>query len=264
AVFLLAINRRVYRQFEGYDWPTAWLHRLTAFQKERWKTLESEDSNLTAEYAELGTNFPAEKLKRLNELRRRRLTDYPPALDLILPTSFGNRLRAFEAYPLTMYGADSIALWLRLQTVLPQPMQQMIGAAQSSVNFFLNLSALSGILSAGAISAWLVAAQNVTEIGKAPSSPEYLLLFVLYGLASIVMYLMAVEQVPEWGETVKTAFDCYLPDLAERLGRPLPRSSSERRLFWNQVSQSVLYQVLFDKQQGATPPTVLPNKEFAK
>jgi hypothetical protein len=48
-------------------------------------------------------------------------------------------------------------------------------------------------------------------------------------------------QSTELGSLVKAAFDCYLPDLAKRLGHKLPLTGDEQRRFWIAVSRRAIY-----------------------
>ena len=66
--------------------------------------------------------------------------DYPPMKDEVLPTLFGNRIRAFERYPNELDGADGVTLWPRLLAVVASDYSAAIGDAQAQVNCMMNLS----------------------------------------------------------------------------------------------------------------------------
>jgi hypothetical protein len=40
---------------------------------------------------------------------------------------------------------------------------------------------------------------------------------------------------------VKAAFDCYLPDLAKKMGFELPENGDGRKAFWVAVSKQAIY-----------------------
>jgi hypothetical protein len=54
-------------------------------------------------------------------------------------------------------------------------------------------------------------------------------------------YEMSIERAHVWGSLVKAAFDCYLPDLAKRLGYKLPTTGADQRRFWIAVSRRAIY-----------------------
>ena len=54
-------------------------------------------------------------------------------------------------------------------------------------------------------------------------------------------YYCAVQLIPTWGGLVKSAFDLYLPELAEKLGYRLPGTVEERGQFWEDVNAMFLY-----------------------
>jgi hypothetical protein len=70
--------------------------------------------------------------------------------------------------------------------------------------------------------------------------------FATAGVIGLVVcrlaYEGALERARAWGELVKSAFDLYLPDLANKIGYELPRTACERRRFWDAVNSSFLYQ----------------------
>jgi hypothetical protein len=62
--------------------------------------------------------------------------------------------------------------------------------------------------------------------GARASVGIYLVWFVLGIVFSYSFYILAVSSIPQWGDLVKSAFDCYLPALAERLGFELPKTDA--------------------------------------
>ena len=60
-------------------------------------------------------------------------------------------------------------------------------------------------------------------------------------MASYLFYRWALVGVSHWGELVKSAFDCYLPELATQLGFELPETEERRRRFWTAFSLQITY-----------------------
>ena len=59
-------------------------------------------------------------------------------------------------------------------------------------------------------------------------------------------YRGAVSAAIKWGETVKGAFDVYLPKLAQALGFALPDSPDLQRKFWSEWSTQFRFQTAAD------------------
>jgi hypothetical protein len=91
---------------------------------------------------------------------------------------------------------------------------------------------------------------------------DLLVVPILSALLAWLVYRLAVEKVYAWGTLVKAAFDCYLPDLAGKLGFKLPQNRSDQRLFWIDVSRRSIYNRGFlpDKwiSSAATPAMEAP------
>ena len=68
---------------------------------------------------------------------------FPDEEAWLLPTSFGNTIRAFEVYPRVMYGLDAIPGWLRILAVIPKDYRESVDNAKAQVDFWLNLWFLS-------------------------------------------------------------------------------------------------------------------------
>ena len=58
---------------------------------------------------------------------------------MLLPTSFGNIIRVIEIYPRVMYGFESIEGWARLLAVIPTDYRNLINAAKSDIDFWINI-----------------------------------------------------------------------------------------------------------------------------
>ena len=56
-----------------------------------------------------------------------------------------------------------------------------------------------------------------------------------------VVYEASLERVYAWGDLVKAAFDCFLPELAIKLGYKLPVKGAEQKKFWVAVSRRSIF-----------------------
>ncbi|MDH6146772.1 MULTISPECIES: hypothetical protein [Paraburkholderia] len=248
SLILLVLNNWFYQVLEGYKWP---------FNREAWKRDERNRRNRQLDLierlrTELATeNSTIERLKaskesleyrkaesnratvraRLYRNQERNARDFPRYENLVLPTAFGNTLRAFEGYSSEVYKVDSIFVWPRLLAVIPKDYQAIIADSRAPVDFLVGLVVLGSFTSiftfVRAIDIWL--ADGLAG--------NYLLadLFLNAAIAAAIgaiAYRLAILAARSWGDVVKSAFDLYLPALAEKLGFVLPTSHAAQREFW--------------------------------
>jgi len=235
AVLLLTLNYTAYRILEGYLPPTCWLSSVKDYHRERFAMLTAERKKLLAD----------KHAAEASAVKRELLASYPVDEQYILPTAFGNRIRAFESYATKKYGADSITVWSRLGAVIPAGFQGQINDARSQVDFFVNVMVLALAI------AMLAGVQAVMQVGdsgvpplsqKATHDVRHLLVVAGAALASAaVAYRWALAQIGGWGELVKSAFDCYLPTLAAQIGYDLPNSEAQRVAFWKDITQLFVF-----------------------
>jgi hypothetical protein len=243
AVLLLALNYFVYRLYEGYFAAWQWLRFPLAFQKWRRARLSTKLADAISALKKARTeNASAIIIATLQSdasAAKRTLTYNFPAESFVLPTLFGNRLRAFETYSYDNYGADAIPIWARLSSVMPASFKTDIETARSQVNFFLNLSILSWFIAAIA-GCRLVA--GVVQQHSWPSDSQLDWIVISCGVVlALITYYVAAAEVDQWGETVRAAFDCYLPALAAQLGYELPNTEADRWNFWQSITKLFLY-----------------------
>lgn len=130
AIFLQAFNREVFRATEGY-WPK-WLQKpLTALHRRSFRKLSDK---VTALY-----NDPGEIDQReFNALSIQAAMRYPSTERQLLPTSFGNAVRAYEDYPRVIYGVESIQGWTRLQALMSSQFIAGLNQNRAHINLWLN------------------------------------------------------------------------------------------------------------------------------
>jgi hypothetical protein len=169
-----------------------------------------------------------------------------------MPTAFGNTIRAFEVYSRQVYGADAIAVWLRLAFVIGKEDAGYINGARAQVDCFVNVTCLSILIAAGALGCALICTAESLGGGAAflgiskvlaPAVARSLLIAAAGIAVSVLSYRCAVARAAAWGEVVKSTFDCYLPALIKKLGYAIPPTEAERRAFWEQLNDRLLFQV---------------------
>jgi hypothetical protein len=241
ALVLLIFNNAFYRILEGYTPPFAWFPKMIARHQAAYRSLRLRHDYLI----NAGNRAAASRITwKLNQ-------DYPSTEGMMLPTRFGNRIRAFTLYPNDLYGADGATLWPRLLSVLPTQVVDSINDARAQMNCMMNVCFLA-LFVAGAAVIRLAYEAIFHVLVNPPDAPKLVWVAVLSCTVSYIGYLSATASVLGWGETVKSAFDCFLPELAKQLGYALPEKESNRKKFWDAIARLVLYRKpLVD---GAWPP----------
>ena len=233
-ILLLVTNRDLYRLIEGYGKLNP-LRLFTWLERAHYQHINAEIEKLDDEFRDhlnSGTDFP-EKLKtERNHLMIERIQRFPDRESLVLPTPFGNTLRAFETYPRVMYGMESIDGWSRLLAVVPGDYRDLIDSSKAHVDFWVNLGFLSLVLVIGDISLWGV-------YGITP--PIWLLVISIIVL--MISPWRAQRLAVEWGDYVKGAFDVYRFNLLDLLSIKRPESRKEESQIWKNFSQAIIYRL---------------------
>ena len=248
AVVLMTSNYGIYRFYEGYTFPSTWLPWIKRCKVIHWNKLKLEYDNIHKDYSKAvaeGVSFPADRTWKLSRLGILLHTDFPSEESEILPTRFGNRIRAFEVYSRNAYGADSVPVWDRLLSVIPKPFLESINESRAQVDLYLNISliALIFFLSQVVINVrrifWKLdpaALSGLSEMLKT----HPLLALVTSAIVFLTGYNLATHAVVNWGKSVKSAFDCFLPSLLAQLGYDIPHRD-DRKSFWTEFSQLAIY-----------------------
>jgi hypothetical protein len=231
-VCLFIINRAIVRFMEGYGKfnPAklfAWV------QKRRYEQLQETIDKLDEQfrrYISDGKEFPDELRKRRNELILQRVGQFPDQEIWILPTAFGNTIRAFEVYPRVMYGLESIQGWVRLLAVIPKEYRELVETAKVHTDFWVNFWFISLLVMAEYVSISLY-----TWELRMPLLPVIVLVVALFAS------YRARKAAYGWGEWVKASFDVFLPELRTKLGFPPPETMDEEQEFWKGFSQAIIY-----------------------
>ncbi len=243
AVLLYMLNIPIIRLYEGYPWEGSWIGgKLRDQERKRFDDATSLRANIRDLRREIRLgklSVDNNDLARSQRSLARILNDeFPSSGGLVLPTRLGNVVRSFETYPLLQYGMPAIAVWPRLQGVIPAPYAQGLDGAQTSFNFMLNCSFLS------AISAVLLAVCGLRW--ENPFQPGSSLIWMAWVLVFLglwrVFYIAAIDRAAEWGTQVKAAFDLYRGLLLTQLGYDLkPETPAEERRIWDAINYKLSF-----------------------
>jgi hypothetical protein len=245
ALALFSLNRVIVRALEGYwlrdlgrrlewlrgYWVHGWASYLVGGQWRRFEKLKRHFISLTHERDECAAaDRPFPRREERRRTGKRLYNQFPHREDLLLPTAFGNTVRAFEDYPRVMYGYESIEGWSRLNAVLPKDYRGTLATQEASTYFWVNLWLLGLLL----LFQYVVLAV-VRAAAPAPWIPALCL------LGSLAAANRARDAAERWGEWVKGAFDIYLPVLAKKLGLARPASRAEEVRMWQVFCQAFVY-----------------------
>jgi hypothetical protein len=184
---------------------------------------------------------------------RRLAEEFPDQEDWLLPTPFGNIIRAFEVYPRVMYGIESIQGWNRLITVLPEECRELVDNAKAQVDFWINICLLSSLF----VVEYLVIAFAANHI-------RVFWLVILAMVAISISQPRSESAAIGWGEYVKSSFDVFLPELRKKLGYSQPINKEQERIFWTQFSQAIGYRLPDVMQNDTTEERAIADLEEEK
>lgn len=156
-------------------------------------------------------------VQRLEEL----LHYYPPDPQRVMPTFFGNVIRAAEDYVRIRYGLDPIVTWVRLYPSINGTIQDALEASQTTLNLTIRLNAQTIFFAVIGV---------LFEFGSGRWQMGLLVLIVSWIVAYLVSQA-AIQAAKSYSELIRTAFDLYRFDLYQSLHLSLPtqNGNAERK-----------------------------------
>ena len=250
---LTALNTYILKLFEGYVFLRHFPFMRAAHQRKASKLLVRQDAlrrriEIIEKYG-TRTNRAKKVLQRLRRQYYLVLANYdhsyPPSQDEILPTKFGNILKASESYPGTRYGIDGVEFWPRLIHVIPPEYQQSIDGSRNELSFLVNMSILAVaffLLCVGAI------IYSFAGPGLNPNltHPEFIgfgsaLRYMVAGLLALAVNFFfnraSVYSVGAFGMMIRSAYDLFRLDLLEKFRLQVPDNSINEFYVWKNLSE---------------------------
>jgi hypothetical protein len=220
SALLSSLDTQLIQLYEGYPWQNSLLGRGMAWlQRRKMEALRRRSGLLWELAADDGTPERTVINSARSEAGKDLLQNFPDEPRLVLPTRFGNIMRAFERYPWVQYGMDAIYLWPRLVAVIPEPYA---------------LSYLTGVLCVATVAAGLA------YLPPDPAAHVLAPAAVFLG-ASVWLYHRSFDAAADWGHFVKGAFDLYRGELLKKMGyQQQPLSRAKERDLWNRISYQVM------------------------
>lgn len=241
-LLLLGFNWQIYRAAEGYP---LWNRRERVPFRQICRYLVDRERT---RYARLRTI--RDDATTPNDLRAHAASrldrEFPPDLASVLPSRFGNTIRAFESHAYRRWGLDTVVVWPRIEALLSEREAELNADARGEVAFFINsllLSVFAGL------------ALLADEIANRPLDWPGLLVYALPGLAIYPLYRGACGAAARWGTAVRTSTDLNRLALYEKLGVRRPASfEEERTVIAPAVNEALLFGYPMPKDLFAREP----------
>jgi hypothetical protein len=261
---LYSLNIYIYKVIEGYfilnRFPLLQRYQQRKVLKQycQIKRLEHLIDHFTNVEAQRADEYQIQVLKqRLYQLSARYQLHYPLAPQLIMPTRFGNVMRAMESYPRERYQMDAVILWPRLLHVIPDKYYQKLNQSNNSLAFLINCSILSfGLAFASGLAAGYQALLlNLAQNGRpellyfimidtstsgllkyTQNTYIYLVIVVIMMVLFALFYRAAIPIAIQYGNLVRSAFDLFRWHLIKALHLKWPTDYDEETTQWDNLS----------------------------
>lgn len=183
------------------------------------------------------------------ELKAQYQNSFPNYESQILPTEFGNLLRAAETYAGERYGIDSVPIYPRLVHVVPESFQKKFDQSQDQLSFLLNCALLSvifaffSLVSFGLVLIDTYPNQKIDLINNVDNN-KFMLIYILgffFGLLIAKTFQRAsLVNVVIYGDLIRSVFDLFRFDLLRQLKIKLPDNSSNEARIWEDLSMFIV------------------------
>ena len=257
---LTALNTFILKMFEGYIRPfpvrIAYFLSHRKHQKKA-QTLSEQRDLLESQIRELKKrvgNDPVRQaeLDGLIERHYKAAAEYglmyPEDISDVMPSRFGNVLKAAENYPGERYGFDGVQFWPRLVHVIPADYRTNIDNTRNELSFLANMSILSAVFSFLSVVAIFFSMAAVSGAGTDPkiyymfweAAGKYLL-FAGIGFAfSYFFYNASILSVGSFALIVRSSFDLFRLELLKELDLERPKDSIQEFKIWNNLNELIV------------------------
>lgn len=229
SILLVALNGAVDRLMQGYGWTGPGLvitRELEKFDSDAAPVLEHRTAMDEARRKGVALERPPGfELDLVRAVER-----YPDERRWVLPTRFGNRMRAAEVYSRAIYGLDAVTASYRISALLPPEFRELLNGARAQLDFCISLVA-GGLISA----ALFFGLGAYRDVLPSPWPAAAAAAMIVGG------YALAVQLAKPYGDYQRAAFDLGREPLAASLGLTIPQSPAEERQMWKAVSQMITF-----------------------
>jgi hypothetical protein len=242
-LFLLGLHRPILRLFEGYPLMRSGIGLERPFIWLQHRTFDELAERKAAAGPKADPQTNSRGMRAWLTLDR----FFPDDRSRLLPTRFGNALRAAEDYAYNRWGLDSIPFWAHVEPLLSDQERQLHENARTDVAFFVNLS-----LATAVVGVVLIA----DEIAHTPVDPVFAWIYVAPFVLAYLIYRFSIDAAQRWGVEMKASLDLHRLEVYARLGVRRPTSfTDERRTIAPALNRFFLYAQELPDELFATTPT---------
>ncbi|PWB73183.1 MAG: hypothetical protein C3F07_10030 [Anaerolineales bacterium] len=173
---------------------------------------------------------------------------YPEDLKDVMPSRFGNTLKAAENYPGERYGFDGVHIWPRLVDVIPTEYKLSIDSTRNELSFLVNMSILSATFALLCVLAFFLSMGGVSGAGTNPKVfldflpviGKFILLAGVGITCCYFFYNASIFSVGSFGLMIRSSFDLFRLDLLKKLGVERPKDSIQEFETWNSLNELIV------------------------
>jgi len=203
---IVSLDLPIYMVFEGRrGWPRSLRSLFLSLERRRLKKIISKQEKYQK------TDRP--KYLEATVEKRKFPINKEGQYEALLPTRLGNSITAYESYPDSRYGMDSIFYWYRIWLALDKDLKEEIdnraALADSAVytSFALFVSSLFWLTYA------ILSVSQVTTIKYLPRPAISWSVFLFFLISGYLIYRMSVIIHNQFGEVFKSVFDIHGKDV---------------------------------------------------
>jgi hypothetical protein len=235
---LTSLNTFTIKVFEGY----ILIWRIPIFRKvelRRYYSFRRKINHIEKKIKRIEKKRKFKKtLKNLLEQEKMVMTEFqlefPSRSNEVLPTRFGNILKAAESYPMARYQIDAVPMWPRLIHVIPPSYDERIDQSHLQLSFLVNCAALSITVTI------ICLCTAIYEYALSLSNGNWFLEVSLVALLTAIVFNRAsILSVSEFGHMIRSAYDLFRFDLLKQLHIPLPEDSESEYDLWTKITHTL-------------------------
>jgi len=158
--------------------------------------------------------------------------NFPDGESRVLPTKFGNRIRAWEDYARTRWSLETVVIRPYVEAMLSDQETDLRTSAETDLSFALNMSVLALVLGM---------TLGIDRAAEPPPSLLFIAACTAPLLLALAFYEIAGVAAVAWGNTVRATVDLHRLDLYERLGVRQPTTAAETAELGKAINRMLLY-----------------------
>jgi len=192
-----------------------------------------------------------ERSNAIRELDRH----WPAEASQLLPTRFGNTLKAFERHPRHRYNLNGVAAYPRIAALLTEAERELATEARTDVAFFINGALLTVVVGLYVL---------IDSVWHGWWDSGYILLALFLPLlVYLSAYQGAIQAGTRWGLAVRASFDLHRLELYERMGLRHPVDPAEEHELAEGLNRCLVYGFTLPPTFWAPPPRSSGGEEEA-